>query len=308
MMCAPLTMADLKPQIRLRGRWPEPVTVVAVVPLGPDASTVILRRTDGTISEEMFFAGDLDGIEIVSDDAAGWTFTADPREFKLATEALRIRMAGLHDPMLAVGTSDISPLPHQIRAVYGELLPRTPLRFLLADDPGAGKTVMAGLYAKELMLRGDLTRMLIVAPGGLVEQWQDELDSKFGISATILTRELINASLGGDPFPAHPLLIARMDQLARDEELKEILSRSEWDLVVVDEAHCVLHWGSDFRPSYMRIGEFIAQLPTRPVVAAFTATATKRQVPEIARDLGLDRPVMIGTGFDRPNIDRKSVV
>ena len=263
MMCAPLTMADLKPQIRLRGRWPEPVTVVAVEPLGPDASTVILRRTDGTISEEMFFAGDLDGIEIVSDDATTWTFTADPREFKLATEALRIRMAGLHDPMLAVGTSDISPLPHQIRAVYGELLPRTPLRFLLADDPGAGKTVMAGLYAKELMLRGDLTRMLIVAPGGLVEQWQDELDSKFGISATILTRELINASLGGDPFPAHPLLIARMDQLARDEELKEILSRSEWDLVVVDEAHRMSAnwWGGELRKtSRYELGELLGSI------------------------------------------------
>lgn len=87
--------------------------------------------------------------------------------------ALRIRMAGLHDPMVAVSTSAVDPLPHQIRAVYGELLPRTPLRFLLADDPGAGKTIMAGLYAKELMLRGDLTRMLVIAPGGLVEQWQE---------------------------------------------------------------------------------------------------------------------------------------
>jgi SNF2 family DNA or RNA helicase len=77
--------------------------------------------------------------------------------------------------MLAVHTSELEPLPHQIRAVYGELLPRMPLRFLLADDPGAGKTIMAGRYAKELMLRGDLARCLIVAPGGLVEQWQAKL-------------------------------------------------------------------------------------------------------------------------------------
>ena len=76
-------------------------------------------------------------------------------------------MAGRFDPMLAVHTSDLEPLPHQIQAVYGELLQRTPLRFLLADDPGAGKTIMAGLYIKELMLRGDLERCLIVAPGGL---------------------------------------------------------------------------------------------------------------------------------------------
>ncbi|MBD0020318.1 helicase-related protein [Gordonia sp. (in: high G+C Gram-positive bacteria)] len=263
MMCTPLTMDNLRPQARLRGRWPEPVTVVAVTALGPDASTVILRRGDGTISEEMFYANDLDSIEIVPADAADWTFAADASEFKLAAEALRIRMAGLHDPMLAVGTSDISPLPHQIRAVYGELLPRTPLRFLLADDPGAGKTVMAGLYAKELMLRGDLTRMLIVAPGGLVEQWQDELGSKFGISATILGRELVNTSVGGDPFMTHPLLIARMDQLARDEDLREILARSEWDLVIVDEAHrmSATWWSGELRKtSRYALGELLGSI------------------------------------------------
>jgi hypothetical protein len=87
-----------------------------------------------------------------------WSFDADGVEFRLAAEAQRIRMAGIHDPMLAVTTSDIRPLPHQIRAVYEELLPQTPLRFLLADDPGADKTIMAGLYAKELMLPGDLQR------------------------------------------------------------------------------------------------------------------------------------------------------
>jgi superfamily II DNA or RNA helicase len=90
-------------------------------------------------------------------------------------------MAGRFDPMLAVHTSELEPLPHQIQAVYGELIQRTPLRFLLADDPGAGKTIMAGLYVKELMLRGDLERCLIVAPGGLGEQWQDELRDKFGL-------------------------------------------------------------------------------------------------------------------------------
>ena len=99
-------------------------------------------------------------------------------------------MAGLFDPMSAVATSDVQPLPHQITAVYGELLPRTPLRFLLADDPGAGKTIMAGLYIKELLLRDDVKRCLIVAPGGLVEQWQDELFLKFGLHFEILTERL----------------------------------------------------------------------------------------------------------------------
>ncbi len=132
---------------------------------------------------------------------------------------------------------DIDPLPHQLRAVYDELLPRTPLRFLLADDPGAGKTIMAGLYIKELILREDVKRCLIVAPGGLVEQWQDELFMKFGLAFEILTRQLGETVFGASAFEQHPLLIARMDQLARNDDLLADLGRSQWDLVVVDEAH-----------------------------------------------------------------------
>ena len=104
-----------------------------------------------------------------------WTFDADGARSGSPREARRIQLAHLFDPFAAVDISTIEPLPHQIEAVYGELLPQQPLRFLLADDPGAGKTIMAGLYIRELMLRGDLDRCLIVAPGSLVEQWQDEL-------------------------------------------------------------------------------------------------------------------------------------
>jgi SNF2 family DNA or RNA helicase len=110
-------------------------------------------------------------------------FDSDANDFKLVAKVQRIKLAGLFDPMLAVATSDIQPLPHQIRAVHGELLPRMPLRFLLADDPGAGKTIMAGLYVKELLLRDDVKRCLIVAPGGLAEQWQDECSSNLGFAS-----------------------------------------------------------------------------------------------------------------------------
>jgi superfamily II DNA or RNA helicase len=245
-----MTLQDLEPGIQLKGRWSRPVELLSLKMLGASAASIVVRLSDGAVTEEMLFADDLGTtVTIVDDATAPWSLTADPIQFKLATEALRIRMAGVCDPMLAVATSDISPLPHQIRAVYGELLPRTPLRFLLADDPGAGKTVMAGLYAKELILRGDLARMLIVAPGGLVDQWQDELDSKFGISTALLTRELIDAAIDGDPFGAHPFLIARMDQLARADDLLDRLANSEWDLVVVDEAHRMSAnwWGGELR-------------------------------------------------------------
>ena len=132
-------------------------------------------------------------------------FTADGRLFRLAAEAERIRLAPLFDPYVAVHASRIEPLPHQITAVYGEMLPRQPLRFLLADDPGAGKTIMAGLLIRELLIRGDLERCLVVAPGSLLEQWQDELESKFGFAFDLLTRERIEAAgAGGNPFTPPP--------------------------------------------------------------------------------------------------------
>jgi SNF2 family DNA or RNA helicase len=111
-----------------------------------------------------------------------------------------IRLAHLFDPYLAITASQIEALPHQITAVYGEMLPRQPLRFLLADDPGAGKTIMAGLLIKELLIRGDLERCLIVAPGSVVEQWQDEMAEKFGLGFDSVTRDQIEASITGNPF------------------------------------------------------------------------------------------------------------
>jgi superfamily II DNA or RNA helicase len=135
--------------------------------------------------------------------------------------------------------SDLDPLPHQIQAVYGDLLGKDqPLRFLLADDPGAGKTIMAGLFIKELTLRGDLQRCLIVVPGGLVDQWQDELHDKLGLRFDIFTADLVAATPPSEnPFLEHPRLIVRMDQVARSDQLLAHLGRTEWDVVVVDEAH-----------------------------------------------------------------------
>ena len=133
---------------------------------------------------------------------------------------------------VAVSSSTIDPLPHQISAVYEHMLPRQPMRFLLADDPGAGKTIMAGLLIKELLIRGEMERCLIVAPGSLTEQWQDELKEKFELLFELLTRDLINATGLGNPFEQRPLLIARMDMLSRDEELQTRLEQApEWDLV-----------------------------------------------------------------------------
>ena len=179
------------------------------------------------------------GVSIVTAQRpALWRFDGDGATYRLAAEAHRIRLAHLFDPLLAVHTSLVEPLPHQITAVYEAMLPRQPLRFLLADDPGAGKTIMAGLLMKELIVRGDLRRCLVVCPGSLAEQWQDELRSRFHLPFEILTGEGVRAA-NGNWFAEHDLIIARLDKLARDEELQALLAAADcrFDLVVCDEAH-----------------------------------------------------------------------
>ena len=212
------------------------ITVIHSQWIGTQAVTLTYRDTHGRTDQVVLTREKEPSLTVVS-KGDGPAFDGDPESWRLAAEALRINYAALHDPMLAISTSDLQALPHQIHAVYGELLPRTPLRFLLADDPGAGKTIMCGLYIKELILRGDLARCLIVAPGSLVEQWQDELFEKFGLKFELLTRSMIDAEIEGNVFANHNLLIARMDMLSRSEELQSALERSDWDLIVVDEAH-----------------------------------------------------------------------
>ena len=228
---------DIKPGARLLGLDPAGVAeVVQVARFGPDALNLVFR-VDGRVGERLVYRGEENSFEFV-ETGRSYAFDADGSLLRLASEAYRIRLAYLFDPYLAVSASQIEALPHQITAVYGEMLPRQPLRFLLADDPGAGKTIMAGLLIKELLIRGDLERCLIVAPGGLVEQWQDEMSEKFGLGFDILTRDQIEASISGNPFVEKNRLILRLDMAARSDELKAKLQAApDWDLVICDEAH-----------------------------------------------------------------------
>jgi len=230
-------LEDLTPGARIHGVLPDrAVTVVQVEWHGTQALTLTYRDDAGKVDHELLYRASENRLEIEGAGRA-WSFDADGALFRLASEALRIRLAHLFDPYLAVHTSNLDPLPHQIRAVYGEMLPRQPLRFLLADDPGAGKTIMAGLLIKELIVRGDVKRCLIVPPGSLVEQWQDELAQKLGLEFDIVTRDAIEASRSGNPFAEKGLVLARLDQLSRNPDLQAKLEQTDWDLIVVDEAH-----------------------------------------------------------------------
>ncbi len=232
-----MRLEDLRPGLFIQGLEPlEIVTIVAVVPIADGAIQIIYRMPNGTIKDRLLGRADEAAIAVAT-QGCPWTFDGDGEAFKQAVEAKRIDLAFLFDPMMAIHTSNVEPLPHQITAVYECMLPRQPLRFLLADDPGAGKTIMAGLYIREILMRADSRRILIVAPGSLVEQWRDEMFEKFGLEFHVFSKELEAATPSGNPFQDKDYLIVRLDQMARNESFQQKLCAETWDLVVFDEAH-----------------------------------------------------------------------
>ncbi|MDR2655520.1 MAG: DUF3883 domain-containing protein [Oscillospiraceae bacterium] len=225
-----------------------PVSVVAVKWHGNAALEVTFKDARGQLASQLLYREDEERLNVGS-GSLPWSFDADANLLRLTSEAYRINLAHIFDPYLAVHTSSIEPLPHQISAVYQEMLPRLPLRYILADDPGAGKTIMTGLFLKELLVRGDLKRCMIVSPGNLAEQWQDELYRKFNLRFEILTNDRIESAVTGNVFTEANLCIVRLDKLARNEEIQEKLRVTDWDLIVCDEAHkmSATVWGGEIK-------------------------------------------------------------
>ena len=234
-----MKLEELQPNASVRGILPDSlVTVVNVQWFGSEALELTYKDPGGRVANQLLYRYDEPRLEIV-EQGRPWSFDGDGSLLRLVSEAHRIRLAYLFDPVLAVHTSLVDPLPHQITAVYEAMLPRQPLRFLLADDPGAGKTIMAGLLIKELIVRGDLQRCLVVCPGSLVDQWQDELYRRFHLPFDILTNDKLEAARTGNWFLENNLVIARLDKLSRDESVQDKLKAPDcrWDLIVCDEAH-----------------------------------------------------------------------
>ena len=214
------------------------VTIIDVKWHGSAVVELTYKDASGRPANELLYRDRESSLEVET-HGTPFSFDGDGALFRLVSEAHRILLAYLFDPLLAVHTSLVEPLPHQITAVYETMLPRQPLRFLLADDPGAGKTIMAGLLMKELIARGDLQRCLVVCPGSLAEQWQDELYRRFHLPFEILTNDKLETARTGNWFLETNLVIARLDKLSRNEDVQQKLQAPDcrWDLVVCDEAH-----------------------------------------------------------------------
>lgn len=212
----------------------ETVVVDKIKRLGSQYSLVFTGINSNRRSSKILNEQQLSSLEVLTSDGE-FNFKGDPEKFVLFAEAERINSAYQFDPMFAINCSIVDPLPHQVEAVYKYLLPQPKIRFLLADDTGAGKTIMAGLLVKELIMRKIVKRVLIVTPGGLTKQWQeDEMGVKFNIPFKLVNRSVFSSE--PTVFQTSNLIVTSIDFICR-EDVIQVIEKNIWDLVIFDEAH-----------------------------------------------------------------------
>ncbi len=244
-------------------RWPEPLQIDLIETVGKDYVRLVgaLLRSHAHVDQVLPLqeAAQLRPLRLQQ------RFSAEPRQVFLALEARRYRYASLYDPLLAMNISKVDPLPHQIEAVYGYILHQLRVRFLIADDPGAGKTIMAGLVIKEMKLRGLVRRILIVAPGHLKDQWQRELKERFDERFTPIDRQTMRNRFGENAWEDEFQVITSLD-FARQEHVMQALASVHWDLTIVDEAHkmAAYKYGNKMeKTKRYRLGELLSRNSTQ---------------------------------------------
>src|SRR3954469_20882081 len=230
-----MSLPSLPPGSIVRGpTLPEPVEVLALVPLGDSVKVIGRGLQTGLTHDPVLTPDQLARLTVSADQEP---FDGDARLFRLGVEAHRLGLAYEYDPFFSLSIARVDPLPHQLEAVYGYFLRLPRIRFLLADDPGAGKTIMAGLLLKELKTRGLVKRTLIVTPANLTFQWQRELKDKFREAFHVVRGDVLRAGYGSNPWAEHDQIITSVSWASIIEDAKESLLRTNWDLVIVDEAH-----------------------------------------------------------------------
>ena len=237
--------------------FPEPVQVIVCTPLGASVKLIGKGIDSGKVYEPILDASQLATLRVSPEQLP---YDGDPLHFRLGIEALRLGLAYEYDPYFSLSIARVDPLPHQLEAVYDYFIKLPRIRFLLADDPGAGKTIMAGLLLKELKIRGLVKRVLIVTPANLTFQWQRELKDKFRETFEIVKGEVLRANYGTNPWQEKNQVITSVSWVSRIPDARESLLRSQWDLIIVDEAHKMSAASADHKTLAYELGEALSAM------------------------------------------------
>jgi Superfamily II DNA/RNA helicases, SNF2 family len=262
---------ELRPgQVITSTFFDEPMQVVTLQEVGDGRWTVGLV---GTRSERFrhvtWTAKDLENVTML---ATVPSYTGNGALLRLGLQAYALGIAWEFDPYFGLSISRVDPLPHQLEAVYDYLLRLARVRFLLADDAGAGKTIMAGLLIRELGLRGLAERVLVVAPSNLTFQWQRELKEKFDEKFLVVKGTNIRDQFGVNQWLEQSKVITSLDLAKRDEILPG-LRQVHWDLVIVDEAHRMSARDETHKSLRYKLGELLRD--TSDHILLLTATPHK---------------------------------
>src|SRR5579872_6231615 len=252
-----MRVEELKPNLIVRGPiFSEPVQIIAPVPLGDSSVKLYGKGLNSGQVHEPILSRDQLATLIASPETL--PFDGDPKSFRLGVEGMRLGLAYEYDPYFSLSIARVDPLPHQLEAVYDYFLKLPRIRFLLADDPGAGKTIMAGLLLKELKIRGLVKRTLIITPANLAFQWQREMKEKFRESFEVIRGEVLRANYGTNPWQEKSQVVASVSWVSRIEDARDSLLRSHWDLIVVDEAHKMSAYSADKKTLAYQLGEALS--------------------------------------------------
>src|ERR1700692_1020265 len=249
---------DLKQNVTVYGPlFPEPVQIILTIPMGSSVKLIGKGVRSSTVYEPVL---SMEKLGQQNAPPAQEPFDGDATKFRLGVEAMRLGLAYEYDPYFSLSIARVDPLPHQLEAVYDYFLKLPRIRFLLADDPGAGKTIMAGLLIKELKVRGLIQRILIVTPANLSFQWQRELRDKFREKFEVVRRDVLRANYGTNPWQEKNQVITSVSWVSRVEDARESLLRSHWDLIIVDEAHKMSAYSTDKKTLAYQLGEALSQM------------------------------------------------
>ncbi len=251
-----MNRAELKPGAVVRGPvFPEPVEILVVQPLGSDIKITGAGKSSGQVHQRVLTETQLAHLTASPETEP---FDGDAARFRLGVEAKRLALAHEYDPYFTLSIARVDPLPHQLEAVYDYFLRLPRIRFLLADDPGAGKTIMAGLLLKELKIRGLVKRTLIITPANLSFQWQRELKEKFREQFEVVRSDVLRANYGMNPWQERHQVVTSISWVSRVEDARDSLLRSRWDLIIVDEAHKMAAYSADKKTLAYKLGEALS--------------------------------------------------